>query len=92
MFKKVKYIRTSEDRIIVFSDLQNHNEFLDFRPKTAGFISFGLNNKGQLICACYGRSSTLQLDSNPEEDSILALRQILDYDLSTAELLYNSKV
>jgi hypothetical protein len=76
---KVKYIRTSENRIIVFSELQQHSEFKKFNPISAGFISIGIGDDRNPDCLCYGESVSLGLKSL-EEDSSLAKRQILGWD------------
>jgi hypothetical protein len=75
---KVKYIRTKENRIIVFSDLQQHSQFKMFEPISAGFISFGIGEDRNPDCSCYGESVTLGLKSM-EDDSALAKRQILGW-------------
>lgn len=76
---KVKYIRTQDNRIIVFSDRQQHSEFKMFNPISAGFISFGTGDDRNPDCSCYGESISLKLKSM-EDDSALAKRQILGWD------------
>lgn len=76
---RVKYIKTREKEIIVFSELQQHSEFKNFNPISAGFISIGIKDEGELTCTCYGKSISLKLKSDPE-DSQLARRQILGYE------------
>jgi hypothetical protein len=76
MVLKQKYIRTSEDRIIVFSELQQHSEFKYFNPISAGFISIGVGQDRNPDCTCYGQSVSLGLKSM-EEDTWLAKKQIL---------------
>lgn len=79
---KVKYIRTKNDEIIMFSEIMQHSEFEDYRPVSAGFVSFGLNNSGNPTVTCYGSSYSLNLKSKCEEDTNLAKLQFgfLDYD------------
>jgi hypothetical protein len=77
MFLKTKYIRTNDNKIIVFSELNQHSEFINFKPVSAGFISIGVGSDGNPDCSCYGESISLGLKSNEEEDTILAKRQIL---------------
>lgn len=77
---KVKYIRTKENKIIVFSELQQHSEFKMFEPISAGFISFGIGEDRNPDCSCYGKSISLGLKSIEEEDSALAKRQILGWN------------
>ena len=76
MWVKVKYVITKNKEIIVFSELFNHSDFRDNDPISAGFISFGVNNQGNPTCSCYGESISLGLKSNPEEDTMIAKRQL----------------
>jgi hypothetical protein len=76
---KVKYIRTKEDEIIVFSELQQHSEFRMFNPVTAGFISIGAKDRHEPYCQCYGESISLKLKADEEKDTQLAMKQILGY-------------
>ena len=73
---KVKYIRTNHNEIIIFGEIMNHSDFSRFNPISAGFISFGLNREGNPTCSCYGESISLKMKSNPEEDTLLAKRQL----------------
>lgn len=76
MWAKVKYVVTKNKEIIIFSELLNHSDFKHFSPISAGFISFGVNKQGNPTCSCNGRSVSLDLDSNPEVDTLLAKRQL----------------
>jgi len=76
---RVKYIRTKNDEIIVFSELQQHSDFRMFEPVSAGFISIGAPNKHEPDCTCYGESVSLKLKSDEEKDTQLAKKQILGY-------------
>jgi hypothetical protein len=73
---KVKYIRTNHNEIIIFGEIMNHSDFSRFNPISAGFISFGLNREGNPTCSCYGESISLNMKSNPEEDTLIAKRQL----------------
>jgi hypothetical protein len=76
---KVKYIRTRQNEIIVFSELLNHSDFSNHRPVSAGFISFGVGEDGNPSCSCYGESVSLGfLKSKGDEDAKLADMQILN--------------
>ena len=76
MYLKQKYVITENKKIIVFSELLQHSEFKNFNPISAGFISFGVNKQGNPSCSCYGESISLGLKSRPEEDTIIAKRQL----------------
>lgn len=73
-----KYIKTKDKKIIVFSGLNNHSDFRNFNPVSAGFISFYADENKELKCECYGSSISLDLQSNPEEDTMLANLQIVE--------------
>lgn len=76
---RVKYIKTKTNQIIVFSELQQHSEFREFNPVSAGFISIGIGKHGNPDCTCYGESISLGLKS-AVDDTRLAKRQILGWD------------
>lgn len=76
MFMRVKYVITKDNEIIVFSELFNHSDFRHFNPIRAGFISFGVNKEGNPSCSCYGESFSLNLKSDPIEDTKIAKRQL----------------
>jgi hypothetical protein len=73
---KVKYIRTKDNEIIIFGEIMQHRDFRNFNPISAGFISFGINKEGNPTCSCYGESISLGIESNPEEDTLLAKQQL----------------
>ena len=73
---KTKYVVTKDNEIIVFPELLQHSEFRRFEPISAGFISFGVNKQGNPTCSCYGESISLGIKSRPEEDTLLAKRQL----------------
>ena len=73
-----KYIKTKDKKIIVFSGLNNHSDFRDLNPVSAGFIKFYVDENNLIDCECYGSSFSLQLKSEPEEDTMLAQMQMLD--------------
>jgi hypothetical protein len=75
---RTKYIRTKDDKIIVFSETFNHSDFKHKQPVSAGFISFGVNSEGNASCTCYGESISLGMESD-EKDTKLAMRQILGH-------------
>ena len=73
-----KYIKTKDKKIIVFSGLNNHSDFRNFNPVSAGFITFYTNDEKEIKCECYGHSVSLQMKSEPEEDTMLAQMQIVN--------------
>jgi hypothetical protein len=76
MYLKTKYVVTEDGIIIVFPELIQHSDFKHFNPTSAGFISIGVNKEGNPTCSCYGKSVSLGLESNPEEDTKLAKKQL----------------
>jgi len=77
---RVKYVKTKDNEIIVFSELQQHIDFIGFEPVSAGFISIGADERHSPTCSCWGESISLKLPSDPEVDTELARKQILGYD------------
>ena len=73
-----KYIKTKDKKIIVFSGLNNHSDFRVFNPVSAGFINF-YDEGGKTKVSCYGESISLEMKSDPEEDTMLANFQLLKY-------------
>jgi hypothetical protein len=76
MMSRVKYVRTKDDEIIIFGEIMQHSDFIDFSPVSAGFISFGISKNGNPTCRCYGNSISLNMESNVEEDTRLAKFQL----------------
>lgn len=80
MHLKQKYIRTEDNRIIVFSELLQHSDFADWKPVSAGFISISAttaNGYPETTCTCYGQSVSLRLQADEKIDTMLASAQIL---------------
>jgi hypothetical protein len=73
-----KYIKTKDKKIMIFSGLNNHSDFAMFHPVSAGFIKFYIDEHETIKCECYGSSFSLQLESEPEEDTMLSQIQIVD--------------
>jgi len=72
---KVKYIIVTSMGIetpIVFSDFLKHSEVAGNREViSAGFVQFGLVDPTDedIEATCYGMSTSLDIESRPEEDS-----------------------
>ena len=77
---RVKYIKTKNNEIIVFSELQLHSEFRMFEPVSAGFIKIDTSNNNEPSCCCYGESASLNLKADQKKDTELARIQILGYE------------
>jgi hypothetical protein len=82
---ELKYIIVTPDgfntimgaRAIIFNGLFNHCDMVPPRVtvESAGFMKLGKN--GHSIVTCYGRSESLDLDSNPNFDSIIVTRTLI---------------
>lgn len=71
-----KYVRLKQfNEIIIFPEIINHSDFKNFEPISAGFCNVRENS-----IACFGRSITLNLPSEPIEDSLIATRQVFGYE------------
>lgn len=80
---KQKYVRTKDDKVIVFSELIQHSEFRHMGLKSAGFMYITLTkvSDGEGLYTLpdvkvYGSSVSLGL-SPMEDDRDLLLKQIL---------------
>jgi hypothetical protein len=69
--EKQKYIRTIDGEIIIFPCTIEHSKFRFLNPISAGFCYIGKKN-----VECKGFSFSLELISNPEEDSLQATKQL----------------
>lgn len=73
-----KYIVVQESgtgnlSILIFSNLLIHREVArGFKVLSAGFVSFYPDEGPAGEFHCYGRSESLDIDSNPERDNKLA--------------------
>jgi len=80
MFNVAKYIRTSEDNIVIFPCTMVHSMFKSLNPVSAGFIK--IHNKPDdsgiidVSCECYGESVSLNLKSCID-DSRLAYLELI---------------
>lgn len=69
----LKYIKTRNDEVIIFPATIDHSDMRSFNPVSAGFCSVKHDTKK---VSCFGSSYSLNISSNPEEDSFLATRQV----------------
>lgn len=79
---KTKYIIVSDntgmEQIVIFSQFMNHNDVargIHGKVISAGFIAISSDNDGPVII-CYGRSESLNIDSRPDEDVLIAKEQL----------------
>ncbi len=71
MFNYMKYIRTANNLIIIFSADLSHSAFQTFLPVSAGYIT---PFQGRL--RCFGESISLGLEAIEEADTELANEQL----------------
>ncbi len=73
MYTKIKYVRVKQfNGIIMFPEWISHDTFKNLNPISAGFCTiFPLTR----VVDCFGSSSSLKLDSIPDEDSNFATKQ-----------------
>lgn len=77
---KQKYIITKEERAIIFSELMNHKDFKHFDPIRAGFVWFKYNpTEYMIVPRVYGKSISLNLESDKEQDEKIIKKEILGY-------------
>ena len=69
--EQLKYVKTKEGEVIFFPTTIQHSEFKHFKPVTAGFCRMR-NQKVQ----CYGESYSLNLQSDPKEDTLKATEAV----------------
>jgi len=76
-----KYIITSGNLPIIFSEGQKHSDFKMFDPISAGFVKFNVfitdDLEPKISAECYGESESLGLKSRPNEDETLINKLIL---------------
>ncbi len=77
MITTAKYIKTKDNKMIVFSGALQHKEFKHFEPVSAGFIAIGVGSDKNPDCTCYGESISLGIKCDDEQDTKLAKQQIL---------------
>jgi hypothetical protein len=67
---------------IVFSAAIQHKDMVGYNEKCsgAGFVRFAIEkdewDDDIIVAKCYGKSISLGIESNPEQDSIIVTRQL----------------
>ena len=78
--ESAKYIRTGNNKIIVFPTTMMHSEFKHFNPISAGFIRFSTNKKGKPTCRCFGESFSLGLENAASDTDRTCIELGLDFN------------
>lgn len=75
---RTKYIIFDGKYPIILSEESSHNEVSDLgrKPTSAGFVNF-FSEMGEVDVYCYGRSESLNIGSNPDNDRELILKKII---------------
>ena len=85
---KVKYVvvvnEYDHEQMIIFPETIKHSKFKAMNPIRAGFIDiFTVKDPeydGYIAsCNCFGKSTSLKLESDPKKDSELAKRYIVNF-------------
>ena len=73
-----KYI-IFDGKSVVFSSLITHSSMVPYGANVqgAGFVSFNTDDTGDITVSTYGRSESLDVDSNMTDSKIIK-RQIID--------------
>ena len=73
-----KYLIIDRVKSVLFNHGIEHIDEANGRNVTsAGFCTIGVNAVGMLFIECYGRSESLNIDSNPERDAMI-IRKIAE--------------
>lgn len=76
MDTRQKYVKLKQyNAIIIFPCHIEHSKFKNLEPITAGFCYVHENK-----VTCFGNSISLDLESDPEDDSKEATKQLFGYD------------
>ena len=83
MMDNGKYIVLNSSNIIIFSAILSHNEvaagFTNNKVTSAGFIVTDVDDSNEVRVQCFGKSMTLNIESDPDNDARLARYAIGDY-------------
>jgi hypothetical protein len=80
--EKMKFVRLKEyDQVIIFPCIIEHSRFRYFEPVSAGFCYINRNKVD-----CFGESFSLNLKSNPKEDTLQATKQVFGAEAMMAIL------
>jgi hypothetical protein len=68
------------DDIVTFSELMGHDDFGrglgDRKLISAGFLDVYADEHGLIACVCFGSSTSLKLESRPEQDARVAMMRL----------------
>lgn len=74
---KLKYIRFESrlaDSVFLFPTWENHADVafrLRYKPVSAGFVSVTVDAQGMIQVTTYGRSESLNMESDPEDAELI---------------------
>ncbi len=74
---KLKYVRfdtSLADSVFLFPSWEAHAEValrLGYTPVSAGFVHIQVNEHGQILVQTYGRSESLNMESNPADAELI---------------------
>ncbi len=80
--QNMKYLMIGEHKTpILFCPTLTHSQVARHMcgadsVKSAGFVSFGVDEKGEVSVSAHGSSESLKIDSAPEEDSRILQRLV----------------
>lgn len=67
-----KYVKINGDRLIIFPKTMMHSDFKHMNPITAGFVRQKMHDNDNIELECFGRSESLNLNSDASEDTYIA--------------------
>ena len=74
---RLKYIRFETrlaDSVFMFPTWENHADLalrLGYAPVSAGFVNVTVNDQGLIQITTYGRSESLNMESNPSDARLI---------------------
>jgi hypothetical protein len=79
--KYIVFKNGSLEDIITFSELMGHDEIArnlrgNHNIVSAGFLDVAVSEDGDLTCVCFGKSTSLGIESRPEKDARVAMMRL----------------